>query len=227
MVVGEESGTVLFDVDGTLIDSNYHHAVAWYRAFRQCGIVLPIWQIHRHIGMGGDQMVPALVGDERDRELGDELRAAEKAHFERMLDEIAPLEGAHDLLAALRASGHDIVLASSSPNEYLDRYLDLLDARELIDAVTTASDVEATKPAPDLIEVARAKAPSRAVAMIGDSPWDIEAAARSHLPCLAVLTGGYSQQELLDAGAEAIFSSLAELRAHIVAMSVGRSRIWS
>jgi HAD superfamily hydrolase (TIGR01549 family) len=208
-------GTVLFDLDGTLVDSNYQHAIAWYRAFRDSGIVLPIWRIHRCIGMGGDQMVPALIGEDRDHQLGDKLRAVEKSEFEKMVDEISALDGAHDLLADLHGRGYDLIMASSSPEEFLDRYLDLLDAHSLVYAATTAADVEATKPAPDLIEAAKAKARTRAVAMVGDSPWDIEASGRADVPCAALLTGGYSRRELLDAGAEAVFDSLVNLRAEI------------
>ena len=205
-------GAVLFDLDGTLIDSNYQHALAWYLAFREVGVQLPIWQIHRHVGMGGDQMVPALVGDTRDAEIGDEARAAEKRQFARLLDTVAPLEGAHELLVSLHEQGYEIVLASSSPEQQLDRYLDLLDARALVSAATTAADVESTKPAPDLIELATERARSHALVMVGDSPWDIESAARSGLPCVTVLTGGYSERELLDAGAQSVFSSLTALR---------------
>jgi HAD superfamily hydrolase (TIGR01549 family) len=207
-------GAVLFDLDGTLVDSNYQHAIAWYRAFRTSGIVLPIWRIHRCIGMGGDQMVPALIGEERDHELGDTLRTAEKDEFETMLDEISAFDGAHVLLAALHEQGYELIMASSSPGEYLDRYLDLLDAHALVDAATTAGDVDATKPAPDLIETAKAKARTRALVMVGDSPWDIEAAGRADVPCVALLTGGYSSRELLDAGAVNVFESLAGLHAH-------------
>jgi HAD superfamily hydrolase (TIGR01509 family) len=212
---GDASGAVLFDLDGTLVDSNYQHALAWFRAFQDGGIVLPLWRIHRCIGMGGDQMVPALIGEARDRAIGDELRAAEKARFEEMLGEIAPLEGAHELLADLHARGYELILASSSPEEYLDRYLDLLDARPLVAAATTAKDVEATKPAPDIIETAKAKARLQALVMVGDSPWDIESAGRAGIPCVSLLTGGYSERELLEAGAEAVYDSLLELRACI------------
>ena len=206
---------MLFDLDGTLVDSNYQHALAWYRAFRDSGIVLPVWQIHRRVGMGGDQMVPALIGEARDRQIGDELRAAEKVRFEEMLGEIEPLEGAHELLADLDARGYELILASSSPPEYLDRYLDLLDARDLVDGATTAQDVEATKPAPDIVEAAKAKARQPALVLVGDSPWDIESAGRAGVPCVSLLTGGYSERELLEAGARAAFESLIELRASI------------
>jgi HAD superfamily hydrolase (TIGR01549 family) len=216
-------GAVLFDLDGTLIDSNYQHAMAWYLAFREGGVVLPMWRIHRHIGMGGDQIVPALIGEARAEQLGDQLRAAEKEEFKLLLDQISPLEGAHELLTALKDRGHELVLASSSPKEYLERYLDLLDAHDLIDAATTSEDVEATKPAPDLIDVAKQKAHSPAVTMIGDSPWDIQAAARADMPCIALLTGGYSRRELTEAGAEAVFESLVELHQHIEETSLNRT----
>ena len=121
----------LLDVDGTLIDSNYQHGLAWYRAFRQHGIVLPVWRIHRAIGMGGDQLVPALVGEEKDREQGDEIRDTRDSMYKELIDEVAPLEGAHDLIADLKERGLRVVLASSSPEDELDHYLGLLDARDL------------------------------------------------------------------------------------------------
>jgi HAD superfamily hydrolase (TIGR01549 family) len=215
MEVSRENGAVLFDLDGTLVDSNYQHTMAWYLAFREHGIVLPMWRIHRHIGMGADQIVPALVGDAVAARLGDALAASEKGHFERFIDQIEPLAGAHELLQALAARGYELVLASSSPHAYLDRYLDLLDARSLIAAATTSADVKSTKPAPDLIEVASERARARPLVMIGDSPWDIAAAERAQLPCVALLTGGYSERELLEAGATSVFSSLGQMRAEI------------
>jgi HAD superfamily hydrolase (TIGR01549 family) len=221
-ISGDERGAVLLDLDGTLVDTNYHHGIAWYRAFRAHGIVVPLWRIHRHVGMGGDQLVAALVGDACEAEKGDDLRRAHGEEYDRLVDEVSPLEGAHELLATLREQGHEIVLASSSQGKYLDRYLDLLDAHDLIDAATTADDVEASKPAPDLIQVAKEKARTRALGMVGDSPWDIEAARRAGLPCVALLTGGYSERELLDAGAEIVFESLVELRERLSETSLDR-----
>jgi HAD superfamily hydrolase (TIGR01509 family) len=208
----------ILDVDGTLVDTNYHHAIAWYRAFRQHGIVLPIWRIHRHIGMGGDQLVPALCGEDVEDERGDEIRAAEKPLYLSLIDEVEPFEGARDLIAELRERGHTVVLASSAKENEVDHYLDVLDARELAHAWTTSADVEATKPAPDLVHAALAKAAADgegAVVMLGDSTWDCEAAARAGLETVALLTGGYSDEELRAAGAVAVFESLAELRARL------------
>jgi HAD superfamily hydrolase (TIGR01509 family) len=203
----------ILDVDGTLVDTNYHHALAWYRAFRSQGVVLPVWRIHRSIGMGGDHMVEALCGEDLERELGDEIRAAEKPLYEELIGEVEPLEGAHDLIRELKERGHPVVLASSAKDEELERYVDLLGARELADDWTTSADVERTKPDPDLVEVALEKAgsPEDAV-MVGDSIWDCEAAGRAGLETLAVLTGGFSDRELRDAGAVAVFHSLEDLR---------------
>ena len=203
----------LLDVDGTLIDSNYHHALAWYRAFRRYDIVLPLWRIHRAVGMGGDQLVPALVGPKVDEEQGDDIRAARDEFYTGgLMDEVAPLEGAHELIAELKDRGLRVVLASSSPEDELQRYLDLLDARELADAWTTKDDVEATKPAPDLIVAALEKAKTESAVMVGDTPWDVEAASKAGVETVCVITGGWSKQELREAGAIAVFESVDELR---------------
>ena len=203
----------LLDVDGTLIDSNYHHALAWHRAFRKHEIVLPLWRIHRAVGMGGDQLVPALVGPKLDEEQGDSIRAARDEIYARgLMEEVAPLEGARALIAELKDCGLRVVLASSSPQDELERYLDLLDARELADAWTTKDDVEATKPEPDLIFAALEKAQTESAVMVGDTPWDVEAASKAGVETLCVITGGWSKQELREAGAIAVFESVAELR---------------
>lgn len=206
----------LLDVDGTLIDSNYHHALAWYRAFRRHDIVLPLWRIHRAVGMGGDQLVPALVGSKLDKAKGDDIRAArDEIYTGGLIDEVAALEGAHELIAELKDRGLQVVLASSSPWDELERYLDLLDARELADAWTTKDDVEATKPEPDLILAALEKAQTESAVMVGDTPWDVKAASKAGVETLCVITGGWSKQELREAGAIAVFESVDELRPRI------------
>src|SRR5437764_12121032 len=171
----------ILDIDGTLVDTNYHHAIAWYRAFRQHGIVLPIWKVHTHIGMGGDQLVASLTSDEVDESIGDDIRSAEKALYMALIDEVAPVSEAREFVADLKHRGHTIVLASSAKEDEVEHYLDLLDARGLADAWTTSADVESTKPAPDLVRAALDKAgsdPDGAV-MVGDTPWDIEAAEKA------------------------------------------------
>jgi HAD superfamily hydrolase (TIGR01549 family) len=205
----------LLDVDGTLIDSNYHHALAWYRAFRQHGIVLPVWRLHRHVGMGGDQFVPALVGEDVDEEKGDDIRAARGEAYAQLIGEVEPLEGARDLIVDLKERGFTTLLASSSPQDELDRYLDLLDARELADGWTTDDDVEATKPEPDLVRAALEKAGADDAVMIGDTRWDVEAARKAGVETVTVITGGFSAQELEEAGAVAVYDSVEELRLHL------------
>jgi HAD superfamily hydrolase (TIGR01509 family) len=201
----------LLDVDGTLVDTNYHHALAWWRAFRRHELTLPIWQIHRHVGMGGDQLVPALV-PEIDQELHDAIEETRGDEYSKLIGEVQPLEGAHELIAELKERDLTVVLASSSPQDELDRYLELLDARKLADAWTTKDDVDATKPAPDLVLAALEKAGGGEAVMVGDTPWDIEAARKAGVETICVITGGFSRQELEEAGAVAVFESVDELR---------------
>ena len=204
--------TAIFDVDGTLVDTNYHHALSWFRAFRRFDITKPMWEIHRAIGMGGDQIVSHLAGADVERRLGDDLREAAGEEFAELIDEVRPFAGAHDLLAEVRDRGFRLVLASSGKQHDIDHMLDLLDARELAHDWTTSSDVERTKPAPDLVEVAMTKVQGATGVMIGDSTWDCIAAGQLGIPTLAVRTGGFSIDELTDAGAAQVFSSLIELR---------------
>jgi HAD superfamily hydrolase (TIGR01509 family) len=205
----------VLDIDGTLVDTNYQHAIAWYRAFRAHGIVLPIWRIHRHIGMGGDQLVEALTDEKTEREQGDQIRDAEKDNYFELIGEVETMAQSRELVETLKRRGHTVVLASSAKEDEVDHYLDLLDARELADAWTTSADVEATKPAPDLVSAAleRAEGSHDDAVMIGDTPWDVEAAQKAGVQTLAVLTGGFSAQELREAGAADVFESVAELRA--------------
>jgi HAD superfamily hydrolase (TIGR01509 family) len=202
----------ILDIDGTLVDSNYQHTLAWYRAFRQHQIVLPVWRIHRHIGMGGDHMVRALAGDDVEEEKGDDIRAAEKPLYMALIEEIEPLEGARDLMCDLKERGSTVVLASSAKAEEVEHYLDLLDARDLADAWTTSADVEKTKPEPDLVLAALEHAGDDDAVMVGDSVWDCEAAGRAGIETVAVLTGGFSAAELREAGARQVFESIVELR---------------
>ena len=202
----------ILDIDGTLVDTNFHHAIAWYRAFRQHEIVLPIWRIHRHIGMGGDQLVAALCDNQTEEEKGDDIRTAEKVLYTELIGEVEPLKGSRELIEDLKERGHAVVLASSAKEEEVDHYLDLLDARELADDWTTSADVEATKPEPDLVKAAMEKAGNDDAVMVGDTTWDCEAAKRAGIQTVAVLTGGFSEAELRDAGAVTVFHSIEELR---------------
>ncbi len=211
----------ILDIDGTLVDSNYQHTLAWYRAFRQHGHVLPVWRIHRHIGMGGDQLVASLCGDEVEAEQGDDIRAAEKVLYVELIHEVKPLQGARELIVDLKRDDRRVVLASSAKPEEVEHYLDLIDARGLADAWTSAGDVEATKPAPDLVEAALERIGGGPAVMVGDSTWDCEAPERAGVQTVAVLTGGFSEQELRDAGAVAVFASIEELRRRLSETPLG------
>ena len=211
----------ILDIDGTLVDTNYHHAVAWYRAFRQHGIVLPIWKIHTHNGMGGDQLVASLTDEETDEEKGDDIRSAEKALYMALIEEVEPMAEAREFVVDLKERGHTVVLASSAKADEVEHYLDLLDVREVADAWTTSADVESTKPEPDLVKAAMEKAGDDGAVMVGDTPWDIEAARKADVPTVAVITGGFSRAELEQAGAAVVFESVAELRSRLSETPLG------
>jgi phosphoglycolate phosphatase-like HAD superfamily hydrolase len=202
----------ILDIDGTLVDSNYHHAIAWYRAFREHDLAPAVWRIHRQIGVGGDHLVARVAGEPVEKPLGDAIRDAEARFYGELIGEVRPFEGARRLIAELRDRGHTPVLASSAKAEETEHYIELLDAAGLIESHTTSADVEQTKPEPDLVVAALERAGELSAVMVGDSVWDGEAARRAGVKTLAVLTGGFSEAELRDAGAVDVFESLVELR---------------
>jgi HAD superfamily hydrolase (TIGR01549 family) len=202
----------ILDIDGTLVDSNYFHTIAWSRALCAHGHTVPMWRIHRAIGMGGDQLIGALRGDEVEERQGDDIRAAEKERYFELIDEVRPLEGARELVEDLKRKDITVVLASSAKPDEVEHYLDLLDARDLADAWTTSGDVERTKPYPDLVNAALERAGGGPGVMVGDSVWDCKAAENAGVDTIAVLTGGFSNSELLEAGAVIVFASIEELR---------------
>jgi phosphoglycolate phosphatase-like HAD superfamily hydrolase len=212
MPSGMARPAALLDVDGTLVDSVYHHALTWWRALRRHDLYVPVCRVHRHIGMGGDQIVKALCGEAVEREHGDSLRELEGNLFSEVIDEIRPLPGACELLQALDQRGTEIVIASSSNQDDLDHYLDLLEARDLASGWTSSADVEATKPEPDVVLAAldQVEGDGGAV-MVGDATWDALAAGRAEIPTIGVLTGGFCASELREAGADPVFDSPAEL----------------
>ncbi len=210
--------TIVFDVDGTLVDTNYHHALAWFRAFGRFDVVTPIWRIHRAIGMGGDRLVAAVAGDDVERRHGDDLRQAWTEEYAPLISEVRPFSGARDVVVEARRRGLTVVLASSAPGEHVNHYLDLLDARDIVQHWTTAEDAEQSKPAPDLVQIAMQQVQADDSVMIGDSTWDVEAAERAGIACVAVRTGGFSVSELEAAGAKAVYESLDELRGDLDAV---------
>jgi HAD superfamily hydrolase (TIGR01509 family) len=210
------STPVLLDLDGTLVDSTFHHAITWQRAFAQHGLQMEAWRAHRAIGMGSDMLVPALAGQEWADEHGEAAAATEGALFAEMISNVVPLPGARAFLEALKARRHPMVIASSAKQHDLDVYLDLLGARELVDAWTISDDVERTKPEPDIIKAGLHKlGDPKGGVMIGDSVYDIEAAHAAGLPTIGLLTGGFGAAELRDAGAECVFENLIELLVRI------------
>jgi HAD superfamily hydrolase (TIGR01549 family) len=220
---GDALPAAILDIDGTLVDTNYHHVLAWFRAFRRLDLTLPLYRIHRYMGMGGDQLVGAVAGEDWEREHGERVRELEGDLYMELIDEVRPLAGARELLVALVERGHTLVLASSAKQHEVDHYLDLLDARELADGWTTSADVENTKPEPDLVAAAVEKAGGGRAVMVGDSTWDCEAAKRAGLETIAVLTGGFSEGELRKAGAAAVFEELDGLRTELGSTPLGAS----
>ena len=161
--------TAIFDVDGTLVDTNYQHALAWFRALRRYDITRPMWRIHRGIGMGGDMFVPEVGGREVEEAHGDDLREAWAEEFDQLIGEIQPFEGAHELLAEVKERGFRLVLASSGKTQHVEAFLDLIDGKSLADAWTTSDDVEKSKPEPDIVAAALAKVEGASGIMVGDS----------------------------------------------------------
>jgi HAD superfamily hydrolase (TIGR01549 family) len=210
-----EKPTIVLDVDGTLVDTNYQHAIAWHRAFRDHGFRVAVWEIHRHIGMGGDQLVESLVGEEGEEKSGDDLRDAHSEAYSKLIDEVEAMEGASELIAELDDAGATVVLASSAQEDELERYVELLGAGERIAGATSSADAEQSKPHPEIVATALDKYGSDGPAlMIGDSTWDVKAAAGVEVPTLALLTGGFSEAELREVGAVEVSHSIVALREH-------------
>lgn len=211
---------VLFDIDGTLIDSNYLHIDAWDRAFVTVGHPVDAWRIHRAIGMDSGKLLERLLGDDADA-LGDTVKDAVKKehdrHYSSTTDRLRPFASARDLLRELAKRGRTVVLATSAPQHELDALLAVLDVSDAVDAVTSGEDVATAKPEPDLINVAldRAGVTADQAVMVGDSVWDISSAARAGVASIGVLSGGYGAEELLAAGAAAVYDDVADLLAHL------------
>lgn len=207
--------TVVLDIDGTLLDSTYHHTIAWQRALRRYGYDVPCARIHRQIGLGGDRLVAAAAGDDAELLHGDEIRSAWEKEYDEMLEEPDLLPGARELLDALRDRGVHVVLASSAIARHAEHAFGLLDAEHSVEAATTADDAAQSKPDPDLLEAAVARVGGSSSVLVGDSVWDVEAARRAGIPTIAVLSGGVPEQLLREAGAAWVFEGPADLLAHL------------
>jgi HAD superfamily hydrolase (TIGR01509 family) len=207
------AAAVIFDVDGTLVDTNYLHVVCWWEAFRQHGHGVNMADIHGAIGMGSDKLLDHLLPDDRDRDADDEMRAAHTALYAPYWSRLRAFEGAADLLRACAGRGMKVVLASSASAAELDALRAALDADDAITAVTSSSEAEQSKPAPDIIGIALERAevePAQAV-FVGDSVWDVHACRKAGVPCVGVRTGGICEQDLREAGAIEVYEGTAEL----------------
>jgi HAD superfamily hydrolase (TIGR01509 family) len=203
---------VLFDVDGTLVDSNYLHVHAWYRAFHDADVEVEAWRIHRSIGMDGSTLVKSLA-DNLDEDTGSRLKDLHSRYYKETAPLLRRLPGARELLEAVDRLGLQVVLATSAPEDELSILRQVLACDELVSAVTSSKDVDTAKPQPDIVNVAlqRAEVDAEHAVFIGDTVWDVEACNRAGLPTLAVLSGGVSRDELENAGAHAVFENTQEL----------------
>jgi HAD superfamily hydrolase (TIGR01509 family) len=208
---------VLLDVDGTLVDTVYLHAVAWWQALRQYGHDVPMHRIHRAIGMGSDKILDHLLGDGHDPADDDALRDAHAALYAVHWPALRPLPGARRLLEECTERGLRVVLATSASRPELDALLRCLDADSAIAAVTSSDDAEESKPAPDIVEVAlrRSGLTAEEVVFVGDAVWDVHAAGHLDIPCIGLTSGGMCAAELLDHGAVAVYEDPQDLLDHL------------
>lgn len=216
---------ILFDIDGTLVDSNDAHVDAWQQAFAGEGYRFTRGEIHRQIGKGGDNLVPSLLPDADDA-LCERLGDAEHAIYTRdFLPGIVPFPGARDALKAMAGRGHTVILASSASGSEIGHYVDLLDAGGLISGTTGRDDVASSKPCPDIFVAALERTgctPDNAM-VIGDTPYDMIAAGRAGIDAIAVLSGGFEEDELRACGAIAVYADVADLAAQYDTSPLGQS----
>ena len=185
--------------------------MAWQRAFDRHELHFPLWRIHRTVGMGGDKLVGEVAGDEVEQRLGDDLREAWKQEYAELEAEVDPLPGSRDLVRALAADGWKVALASSGEAEFAQRALESLGVGDDVAVLTTNGDVEASKPEPDLLHVTLEKLGVSRAVMVGDTPYDVQAAARAGLACVALRSGGFGEAELTEAGAVLVAGTPADL----------------
>jgi len=217
--MADDRPSILVDIDGTLVDTNYFHTVAWWRAFQDIGEDVPMSTIHPLIGMGSDQLVERAIGRE-----SEQASDAHTRRYEPFKEEIKAFPKAADLLNELSRRGARLVLATSADEKDLDRLQEAIGADDAIDEAVTKGDVEHSKPAPDIFEAALDKFgldPGRTL-VVGDTRWDVEAAGKLDLEVIGVLTGGSTREQLEEAGAIAVYEDVAELLAKLDGSPLGR-----
>ncbi|MEU6549522.1 HAD family hydrolase [Streptomyces sp. NPDC046915] len=207
----------VFDVDGTLVDTNHLHVVTWWEALRQAGHHVPMHAVHRAVGLGSTDLIAHLLGDDRDKDRDDELSAAHKALYGQYFDRLPALRDAGELLGRLHGDGWTVVLATSASGAELGALRRAIDADEAITATASADDVERGKPAPEPVEHALelAGVPAERAVFVGDTVWDMRAGRRAGVRCVGVLCGGIPRADLEEAGAEAVYDDPAHLLASL------------
>jgi HAD superfamily hydrolase (TIGR01509 family) len=211
---------ILFDVDGTLVDTTYLHAVSWWQAIRRFGHDVPMAEIHRAVGMGSDNLLEHLLGDAADEKMAD----AHEEFYQVWWPQLRPLPGAADVLRACAGRGLTVVLASSAKDDELEALRRVIDADDVITAATSSTSAEKSKPAPDILEAALDQSgvdPRRSM-FVGDSVWDVEAAGRLDIPCIGLTCGGTSAAELTDRGAVATYENPAALLENLDTSPIAR-----
>ncbi|MGY4959650.1 HAD family hydrolase [Streptomyces sp. 900105245] len=203
----------LFDVDGTLVDTNHLHVVTWWEAFRQAGHDVPMHAVHRAVGLGSTDLVAHLLGDDRDTEQDAELSAAHKALYGQYFDRLPALPKAGGLLRRLHRDGWTVVLATSASGAELGALRRAIDADDAIADTASADDVTEGKPAPEPVEHALelAGVPASRAVFVGDTVWDMQAGSKAGVRCLGLLCGGIPRADLEEAGAEAVYADPADL----------------
>ena len=204
--------TVLFDIDGTLIDSNDAHAQAWVEAFAAEGVETDFATVRQYIGMGADKVIPTISGMDRESPQGDRIAQRRGEIFKtKYLPGLQPIDGASDLVAAVKTEGFAVIAASSAEKQEIDRLLEIAGVARLFEAAASSDDAEGSKPDPDIIQGAlkKARATPASAILIGDTPYDIEAGRRAGVPTIAFRTGGWSDRDL--SGAVAIYDGPRDL----------------
>lgn len=208
----QQSAAVLFDVDGTLVDSNYLHVRAWTEAIEAVGRSVPRWKVHRAIGMDSTQLLARLLGSDAES-LGAQAKELHARKYDELADQLRPFDCARDLLRAVHERGIAVVLATSAPENELAKLRDALECEDAISYVTSSGDVEQAKPDPEVLQAALQKAgvPASRAVLVGDAVWDGIAAQRVGLPFVGVLSGGLGEGELRGAGACAVYEDACDL----------------